>query len=66
MEDKWSLNTESQNKRYSSKEEFIANYMNKHMSGHNLPYSFAYFDLLNNTEEKAEIAWETYKKRHSL
>ena len=39
------------------KADFIGNYLDKHMKGHGLPYGFAYFNLLDEKERKAEIAW---------
>ena len=42
------------------KQTFIADYLTKHMANHNLPYSGAYFNLLADTEFKAEKAWKRY------
>lgn len=44
----------------TDKQEFIGNYLNKHMKGHGLPYGFAYFNLLAEKESKAEIAWRNH------
>lgn len=46
-----------------SKSEYIKKYLDKHMKGHNLPYSFQYFNLLATMEEKAEKAYNLYKKK---
>jgi len=47
----------------TEKEKFIGEYLNKHMKGHGFDYSFAYINLLEKTELKAERAW---KKKQSL
>ena len=46
-------------------EEFIANYMSKHMKDHGLHYGFAYINLEMETEEKAKKAWKAYLKRNT-
>lgn len=48
------------------KQQFIGNYLNKHMKNHNLPYGMQYFRLLGETEEKAEKAWKRKLKRNKL
>jgi len=45
------------------KEEYIGNYLDKHMKGHGLPYGFSYFNLLDKTEKKAERSWINFVNR---
>jgi hypothetical protein len=42
-----------------TKEEFIANYLNKsrRLKNHNLPYGMEYLSLVSKVEEDAEKAW---------
>lgn len=47
-----------------TKDEFIGNYLTKHMKHHSLPYGLAYFNLLEATEKKAELAWKRFLKRY--
>lgn len=47
-----------------TKDEFIGNYLTKHMKDHSLPYGLAYFNLLEETEKKAELAWKRFLKRY--
>lgn len=47
-----------------TKDEFIGNYLTKHMKNHGLPYGKAYFNLLEETEKKGELAWKRFLKRY--
>lgn len=49
-----------------TRDEFIGNYLDKEMKGHGLPYSFVYFNLLKEKEEKAERAWKRYHKKYGI
>lgn len=39
------------------KQEFIGKYLDKHLKNHGLPYGIQYLNLVAETEEKAEKAW---------
>ena len=45
------------------KQKFIGAYLDKHMKDHNLPYGMQYFNLLADTEEKAEKQWKLKRKK---
>lgn len=47
-----------------TKDEFIGNYLTKHMKNHGLPYGKAYFNLLEETEKRGELAWKRFLKRY--
>lgn len=48
-----------------TKEEFIANFLNKskRLKNHNLPYAMQYFNLLEQVEEDAEKKYKSYLKK---
>ena len=46
-----------------TKQEFIADFLTRHMKGHGLPYGKEYLSLLGKKEEAAEKAWIKFKKR---
>ncbi len=45
-------------KQEAERIKFIGKYLDKHMKDHGLPYGIAYFNLVSDTEEKAEKAWK--------
>jgi hypothetical protein len=49
-----------------SKEEFIANYLNKsrRLKNHNLPYGMEYLNLVSKVEEDAEKHWKKHIKKN--
>lgn len=47
----------------SNKDEFIGKYLDKHMKGHGLPWSMAYYNLLSKTMDKAELAWKVKQRK---
>ena len=48
-----------------TKSAFIGDYLSKHMKNHNLPYSFAYFNLLAETQKRAEAKYRKHIKTKS-
>lgn len=47
------------------KETFISEYMERNMKNHNLPFGIDYFNLLAETEQKANEAYNKYIKNVS-
>tara|TARA_R110000803_G_scaffold22170_1_gene55363 strand:+ start:1587 stop:1763 length:177 start_codon:yes stop_codon:yes gene_type:complete len=50
---------------FKTEQEFVGWYLTKHMKNHNLPYSMAYYNLLELTTYKAEKAYKRYLKRYA-
>jgi len=42
----------------TEKEQFIGDYLNKHMKGHGFDYNFEYINKLEEETVKAEKAWK--------
>ncbi len=47
-----------------TKQEYIGNYLDRKMKNHNLPWSMAYYALLNKMEEAAEKSWKRKNKNY--
>ena len=45
------------------KQEFIDNYLDKHLINHNLPYGTKYLNLLEKYEDEAEKKWNIKLKK---
>ncbi len=45
------------------KHDFIGKYLDRKMKGHGLPYGIGYFQLLADTEDAAERAWERKQRK---
>jgi hypothetical protein len=48
--------------KISRKQLYIGAYLDAAMKDHNLPYGFAYFELLYQKEKEAKKSWKQYKK----
>ena len=46
-----------------SKDQFIADFLTRHMKNHGLPYGKEYLSLLEKKEQAAEKAWNKFKKK---
>lgn len=46
-----------------TKQEFIADFLTRHMKNHGLTYGKEYLSLLEKKEEAAEKAWRKFKKK---